>query len=501
MARYVPVKDRQGKIIAVIATAFDFTDSLKSLKEKIRNLKIGQSGYFYALNATEGANAGKLEIHPAKEGSSIFEAKDASGREFIKAMLKQKEGVIRYPWINKELNETSPRDKLVAYRYLKEWNWVVAGGTYLDELSHESQILRIAMFGATFVVVVILILTFMYIARSWITKPLQGAVADTKLLAAGDFGAVSFNESMVQEHSADETVQLSREIRVMACSLKTLLIKITGAADEVSATANQVHATADRIASGSEKVAAQSTTIAVAGEEMSATSGTIAQNCQMAAEGAHRASESAKNGRQVVDKTVLVMGQIAEKVRASAQAVENLGTRSDQIGEIIGTIEDIADQTNLLALNAAIEAARAGEQGRGFAVVADEVRALAVRTTRATSEIGAMIKAIQNETTDAVAAMEQSVRQVEEGTTDAARSGDALSEILEQVDTVAVQVNQIATAAEEQTATISEIAVNMMMITDIVQETSRGAHESAQAAGKLSSNAEELQHLLRQFKL
>jgi methyl-accepting chemotaxis protein len=234
---------------------------------------------------------------------------------------------------------------------------------------------------------------------------------------------------------------------------------------------------------------------------MSATSSDIAQNCQLAAEGAQRASQSANNGAEVVERTVAVMGQIAAKVQATAKTVESLGERSDQIGAIIGTIEDIADQTNLLALNAAIEAARAGEHGRGFAVVADEVRALAERTTRATKEIGEMIKAIQKETKGAVTAMEQGVQQVESGTVEAAKSGDALRDILEQINAVTMQVNQIATAAEEQTATTSEISSNMMQITQVVQDTAGGAHQSATAAAQLSGNAVELQRLVSQFKL
>jgi methyl-accepting chemotaxis protein len=156
----------------------------------------------------------------------------------------------------------------------------------------------------------------------------------------------------------------------------------------------------------------------------------------MAAEGAQLASQSAQNGATVVETTITVMSQIADKVQESAKTVESLGARSEQIGAIIGTIEDIADQTNLLALNAAIEAARAGEQGRGFAVVADEVRALAERTTRATREIGEMIQAIQGETKGAVYAMEQGVCQVEAGTTEAAKSGHALRDILEQINAV-----------------------------------------------------------------
>jgi methyl-accepting chemotaxis protein len=195
------------------------------------------------------------------------------------------------------------------------------------------------------------------------------------------------------------------------------------------------------------------------------------------------------------------MSQIAERVHESSQTVESLGVRSDQIGAIIGTIEDIADQTNLLALNAAIEAARAGEQGRGFAVVADEVRALAERTTRATREIDGMIKAIQSETREAVIAMEQGVEQVASGTGEAEKSGQALQEILQQINDVSMQINQVATAAEEQTATTGEISGNMMQITDVVRRTSQGASESAVAAAQLNGSADELQRLVRQFKL
>jgi len=305
----------------------------------------------------------------------------------------------------------------------------------------------------------------------------------------------------LDDTTKDELADVSKYFNLFIEKLRHMISQIANTSIQVTSAANKLHGTAERIATGAEEVAAQTTTVATAGEEMSATSGDIAQNCLMAAEGAQRASHTAQNGAAVVEKTVKVMGQIAEKVQESAKTVESLGARSDQIGAIIGTIEDIADQTNLLALNAAIEAARAGEQGRGFAVVADEVRALAERTTRATREIGEMIKAIQSETKGAVAAMAQGVHQVENGTMEAAKSGQALQDILLQVNDVAMQVNQIATAAEEQTATTSEISNNMHQITEVVQQTSQGAHESANAASQLSGNAEELQRLVRQFKL
>jgi len=301
--------------------------------------------------------------------------------------------------------------------------------------------------------------------------------------------------------SNDELGEIGRLFNETADSFAAVIAGIRGNAEQVATAANQVHSTAEQMATGVEEVAAQTGTVATAGEEMAATAAEIAQNCQMAAEAARRAAESATGGSAVVQKTVEGMARIADRVRSSAKTVESLGSRSEQIGEIIGTIQDIADQTNLLALNAAIEAARAGEQGRGFAVVADEVRALAERTTKATREIGEMIKAIQQETRGAVAAMEEGVHEVEAGTTDAQQSGMALQEILNQINEVAMQVSQIATAAEQQTATTGEISGNVQQVSEVVQETAKGIQESAQAASRVAELAEELNGLVGRFRV
>jgi len=269
----------------------------------------------------------------------------------------------------------------------------------------------------------------------------------------------------------------------------------------VAAASAELHATAEQTATGAEEVACQANTVATAGEEMAATSGDIARNCHAAAESADVATKTTQDGFAVVKGTISGIYERGERTKENARIVASLGNRSEQIGNIVGTIEDIADQTNLLALNAAIEAARAGEMGRGFAVVADEVRALAERTTTATKEIGEMIRAIQQETRAAVSSMEEGVRATEQGAQEAGQLETALEAILQRVSDVTMQISLIATAAEQQTATTAEISNNMLQITDVVQQTARGSEESAQAAGQLARLSDSLQQLVQRFQV
>lgn len=327
------------------------------------------------------------------------------------------------------------------------------------------------------------------VSRS-ITRTSDAMQDFARKLAGGDF-TVRSNLS-----GKDELALISAEFDAMADSMSKIVEKIALTTTEVAGAAAQVHASSKIMVKGVEDVNNQATTVATAGEEMAATSGDIAGNCLMAAEGAGKVTDAANSGVQIIQESIRVMNRISERVSATASTVDSLGDRSDQIGQIVGTIEDIADQTNLLALNAAIEAARAGEQGRGFAVVADEVRALAERTTRATREIGDMIKAIQSETRGAVSAMEEGVSEVERGTQEAGKSGEAMGLILNQISNLSMQVNQIATAAEEQTATTSEISRSILEITDVAGTASENAQHAVSQANHLNSLAESLTTIL-----
>jgi methyl-accepting chemotaxis protein len=334
-----------------------------------------------------------------------------------------------------------------------------------------------------------------YMINGIIMEPIHSTVEVIEAMARGDL------TKRIDIRSSDEIGNMARNMNEFCDSLQDTIRSFSNNALELASASTELSSTSGNMAHGAEILASQSATVATAGEEITATSRDIAFNCQSAAESSKRAMTAAESGAAVVNQTVSVMSRIAERVQGTSTTIAGLGTRGDQIGAIIGTIEDIADQTNLLALNAAIEAARAGEQGRGFAVVADEVRALAERTTRATREISEMIKSIQTETRSAVGEMESGVREVKQGTDEASRSGDAIGQLLDQIEAVNHQVNQIAAAAEEQTTTTSEISANMHKITDVVQQTSRGAQETSSAANRLSLLAAELQRVVSRFRI
>jgi len=326
-------------------------------------------------------------------------------------------------------------------------------------------------------------------------RPLAGIVAALEKAAGGDLSARATTSGQ------GEFGRLATAFNCMMEDMNKAMRQFFSVADLVRDSVVLVQATTDTMASAAEEVAIQAGSIATASEEMSATSSDIARNCLYAAENAQKATQQTLVGSDMVQRSSQLMGHIARRVNESSSTVSGLGQRSDQIGDIVNTIEDIADQTNLLALNAAIEAARAGEQGRGFAVVADEVRALAERTTKATQEIAAMIRSIQTETQTAVGSMSEGVAEVERGTVEAARSGEALEGIHNQINELTMQISQVATAAEEQTATTHEITNNIQLITDVVTRNVEDAHQTTVATGKLAEQVDKLHALVGHFKL
>ncbi len=344
------------------------------------------------------------------------------------------------------------------------------------------------------------IAVFMAVGVAWwlsrtICPPLARAAAVAQQVGAGDLTV------RVDAKSNDEIGDLAKGINIMIDKTAEVIGNVLTSANEVASAATEIAASSEEVAGGMNEQSSQITQVSAAVEQMSASVMEVAKKSGDASHSAQQSGEIATQGGKVVEETIQGMTSISEAVSRSAASVQELGKRGEQIGEIIAVINDIADQTNLLALNAAIEAARAGEHGRGFAVVADEVRKLADRTTKATQEIGESITAIQTETQGAVDTMNAGTQQVDVGVTKATQAGDALRQIVASAQDVATMIQSIAASAEQQSAAAEEVSSSVDSISQVTRQASEGTNQAATAAAQLSVKSEQLLQLVRRFKV
>ncbi len=327
------------------------------------------------------------------------------------------------------------------------------------------------------------------------SQPLSEAGTVLEVLAAGDLRA------RMHGSYAGEFDRLGLNINKLGDSLQDLIKNVIEVVNAVSEASHEINSNSGTVATASQEQSSQAEEIATAIEEMARTVTENADNAGRTSEEAKTNGQIASQGGQIVSETVKKMQDIATVVRQSAENIQKLGESSKQIGQIISVIDEIADQTNLLALNAAIEAARAGEQGRGFAVVADEVRKLAERTTEATKQIATMIKGVQEETEGAVGIMTKGNEEVRIGIDLADQAGKSLSNIVGSTNQVIEMIMQIASASEQQSATTEEIAKNITAISSVSQDTAQQISYIAEAATRMTEYTSQLNLVVNQFKI
>ena len=363
-----------------------------------------------------------------------------------------------------------------------------------EELVANARSNAIALFLISFVSLLATIGAIVVVVRKLIAQPISRTREILVSLAHGDL------TKRIEVESEDDIGQMGRALNESMESLNEMISAVSQSAERIAAASEEFSATAAEQAQGAETQKNQTHQVATAMQEMSSTVQEVSDNSSKAAQASRNAADTARRGGSIVDETLTKMRAIAASVGQTAEKVKELGKSSNQIGEIIGVIDDIADQTNLLALNAAIEAARAGEQGRGFAVVADEVRKLAERTSKATKEIAQMIQNIQTETASAVEAMQAGTAQVQAGVESTTKAGGSLNEIIKSSEQVGDMIMLIATAATQQSSATDEINSNIEQIAKISQESASGASEAAKAVSDLSSLAMELQKMVSKFE-
>ena len=465
ITQYEPIKDAAGKVIGILQVGIDISAELTALKNRIKSIKIGETGYFFALNAKPGPEYGTQMIHPKIEGQNILEARDSDGRYFVKEMLTKKQGVITYQWQNK--GESSAREKITAYDYIKGWDWVVGGGVYTDEITDAAKVLRnrYAVIG-TILNLIMAGLLFLVI-RQMVTRPLANATRAAQQIAAGDLSIA------LKVQSGDEIGQLTAAMNGISQGLANVVGNVRLGTEAIASASREIACGNADLSARTESQASSLEETASSIEQLTGTVKQNADNARQANQLAATASTVAVKGGQAVGQVVDTMGSIKES--------------SHKIADIISVIDGIAFQTNILALNAAVEAARAGEQGRGFAVVATEVRNLAQRSAAAAKEIKELID-------DSVAKVERGSRQVDD-------AGQTMDDIVASIGHVTDIMSEISAASQEQSTGIAQVNQAIGQMDQMTQQNAALVEQAASAAESMQDQAASLAQAVSVFKL
>ena len=481
VSSFLPIKNSQGKIVGAWSVRSDVSEDMKRLSDTMRNMKFGDTGYPYVMKLAEKPEEATFVMHPKFEGK---QAKDAPGAivDITKEMMAKKEGTLTYFYDDGTGKE---REKIIVFMASPHWGWSVAGGTWIDEYSKASVSLRwqlalACLFGA-----------LISALAAWVaTRRGLAGVADVaeavRRMGAGDL------TQAIPEAKCEIGV-IAQEANSARIQIGTLIRGMSHASTETIQFANRLEATAQSVAEAAEEQSTQAASLASAVDQLS---GSISQTADQAGHSFDAARETLNRSRDGLNSATAVsaeMQHIVDETGKAENLMEQLAANSGQIAGMAQAISDLANQTNLLALNAAIEAARAGEAGRGFAVVADEVRKLAEKSAQFTAEIGRVLDETVTGTRQAVEVTKQIAQQAQQAARLAAEAEQALQAIAESGHRSVEASERIASANREQGIASGNIAPAVDRIAHAAGSNTHRARELLREVQTLEEMAKTLE--------